>query len=495
MTIAGASGITISSAAYANSLVLDNATISQLSGTLTLTQGLVLEDSYLNLSGGTVVAPSGIGGNNGLIQGEGTIDASVASGVDLNAYGSLTVTGAFNGQSASIGYGVLELGAASSATIDFQGNAGTLKLDDPAAFTGAIGNFALGDTLDLSGLSVSGVSYSGNTLTVAETGGQQLSFTVNGTLTGDIATFASDGNGGTSVQFVMPGQSWAARASGDWSNPANWVSGSVPGATDNVLIAGANDVTITASEQAQSLVLDATNIGEVTETLTLAQGLTLNGSSIYLSGGTIIAPGEINGGGGEIYGDGTVIGNVSGQIGLSSWGGGTLDISGAYTPDGYAASIGPGSTLDLGAASSAQIWFDAGYPSTLKLDDPAAFTGQIDGAYAGDTIDLGGVTATGISYDGTTLTVTEAGGQQLTFAVGGGSYLDSLPLSFASDGNGGTDIQWTLPQGTWLEQARAIGQARRTGFPVPCHWQQTTRSSPKRKGATSRRLKALNLLC
>ncbi len=279
--IAGASNITISSAAYANSLLLSNATISQLSGTLTLAQGAVLDDSYLTLSGGTVIAPTGVGGNNGLIQGWGTIDGSVASGVYLNAYGSLTVTGAFNGQSASIGYGAtLELGAASSATIDFQANAGTLKLDDPAAFTGSIGNFAQGDTLDLSGLSVSGVSYSGNTLTVAETGGQQLSFTVNGTLTGDIATFASDGNGGTSVQFVMPGQSWAAGASGDWSNPANWVSGSVPGATDNVLIAGANDVTITASEQAQSLVLDATNIGEVTETLTLAQGLTLNGSSI-----------------------------------------------------------------------------------------------------------------------------------------------------------------------------------------------------------------------
>ena len=34
----------------------------------------------------------------------------------------------------------------------------------------------------------------------------------------------------------MATQSWLYGASGDWSNAANWVSGTVPGATDDVTI-------------------------------------------------------------------------------------------------------------------------------------------------------------------------------------------------------------------------------------------------------------------
>ena len=46
--------------------------------------------------------------------------------------------------------------------------------------------------------------------------------------------------------------------------------------------------------------------------------------------------------------------------------------------------------------------------SMLKLDNPASFTGQIDGLAVGDIIDLSGTAVTKAVIAGATLTVTES---------------------------------------------------------------------------------------
>ena len=121
-----------------------------------------------------------------------------------------------------------------AAPVIFDGGSATLKLDAPAAFTGAIEDVVVGDAIDLAGITASSATYSGSTLTINETNGQQLTYSnVSGSLTGDAVTVASDNNGGTLVYWgtapAATTQYWITGASGDWSDAADWESGAVPG--------------------------------------------------------------------------------------------------------------------------------------------------------------------------------------------------------------------------------------------------------------------------
>ena len=123
----------------------------------------------------------------------------------------------------------------------FDGGSATLKLDAPAAFTGAIEDVVVGDAIDLAGITASSATYSGSTLTINETNGQQLTYSnVSGSLAGDAVTVASDNNGGTLVYWgtapAATTQYWITGQSGDWSDAADWESGAVPGSTDGAVI-------------------------------------------------------------------------------------------------------------------------------------------------------------------------------------------------------------------------------------------------------------------
>ena len=99
----------------------------------------------------------------------------------------------------------LELSNGSANQTVFNGQLGTLKLDAPTAFTGSIYDITLGDTIDLVGITASSATYSGTTLTINETNGQQLIYNnVSGSVAGDIVTVASDNNGGTLVYWAQP---------------------------------------------------------------------------------------------------------------------------------------------------------------------------------------------------------------------------------------------------------------------------------------------------
>ena len=73
----------------------------------------------------------------------------------------------------------LELSNGGAAPVIFEGGSATLKLDAPAAFTGAIAGVVGGDTIDLAGITASSATYSGTTLTINETNGQQLIYTMS----------------------------------------------------------------------------------------------------------------------------------------------------------------------------------------------------------------------------------------------------------------------------------------------------------------------------
>ena len=85
-----------------------------------------------------------------------------------------------------------------SQSVTFTGGAGaTLKLEAPASK--ALTGFTAGDRIDLVGTSVSKVAVAATTLTVTTSAGN-LTFTSAG-VTGEVATFASDGSGGTYVSL------------------------------------------------------------------------------------------------------------------------------------------------------------------------------------------------------------------------------------------------------------------------------------------------------
>jgi FecR protein len=102
--------------------------------------------------------------------------------------------------------------------------------------------------------------------------------------------------------------------------------------------------------------------------------------------------------------------------------------------------IGAHATLTLDNADATIVDF-TGPDGTLVLQTPSDFTGVVKGLTTGDIIDLAGVTASSVTFDGTTLKVN---GTDTAFTVSGG-----LPpgdtFAFKDDGNGGTDLV-VLPQ-------------------------------------------------
>jgi hypothetical protein len=92
----------------------------------------------------------------------------------------------------------------------------------------------------------------------------------------------------------------------------------------------------------------------------------------------------------------------------------------------------PGCQLQHVAAASP----NAGW--TVTLDDPAAFTGTILGFVAGNTLDLTGRPATGLSFAGGVLAVQNGGTVVASLHFAGSC--TSADFSIGPDGHGGTEI-------------------------------------------------------
>ena len=144
--------------------------------------------------------------------------------------------------------------------------------------------------------------------------------------------------------------------------------------------------------------------------------------------------------GAELTGNGSVSEPIVNN-GTISAAGGLLDLNGPITGSGQL-NIGAGATLELGGATAETVSF-GGNVGTLKIDNPASFTGAITGLAAGDVIDLGGLTATSAVVNGSTLTLT-AGGQTYKYQVAGAGLAGNV-FALENDGHGGTILALGKP--------------------------------------------------
>src|SRR3974390_2690289 len=219
---------------------------------------------------------------------------------------------------------------------------------------------------------------------------------------------------------VMTTNYWIAGTSGDWSTASDWQSGVAPTATDDAVISNSNSVTVNGTAVAHSLSLNSSHVtisGSLSVGTSLVDG---SGSELIMSGGSVSA--QSISGNGYIFGYGVVNGAVTGGGIIIDAYGGTLEFTGPV-------------------ASPVSFHLAQGTPTTVKLDQPGAFTGYFDSIAVGDTIDLVGVSTSSESFDGSHLTINETNGQQLVYNFNN--------ISIAGDtlnvvtGSNGTEIYWT----------------------------------------------------
>jgi hypothetical protein len=126
---------------------------------------------------------------------------------------------------------------------------------------------------------------------------------------------------------------WKSGVNGDWSDAADWSTGTVPGAGDDVTIAasGKFTVTIDSAEAVHSLTFGGAVTEDATSTLSIASGdtLTLTGSSSFA---------------GAIGGAGT----------LALTGTAAMTIAGAVS-ESAALSLAAGTSLTIGAGDSLSL--------------------------------------------------------------------------------------------------------------------------------------------
>jgi T5SS/PEP-CTERM-associated repeat protein len=164
-----------------------------------------LKNGHLVLSGGSLSAKLlGLDARQ-LLSGDGTVVASSiinsatvqASGGTLSFMGSITGTGQVQIDAAS----TLSLGSgvSSGQEITFESATSKLALADPPAFAGTIAGFNKGDTIDLSKVVGISLTYSGDVLTVHESGGAVLALKFSGAYTQSSFGMTSDGHSGTFI--------------------------------------------------------------------------------------------------------------------------------------------------------------------------------------------------------------------------------------------------------------------------------------------------------
>ncbi len=454
-------GVTISASEsdQVRALSLSNTNLI-IQGALRVLGTMALSSSTVTMQGGALTA-SAFSGQSVLsvITGYGAVVGDLNFFVSLDAEGgTLKFTGRGNNQIATIGHdSCLDFtGGGLGHDVKFIGSNGTLQLDDPLHFdiSNSISQVDLTDKIDLRGLIATSVIYRGENLTVYYGSGQSITYTVEGSVAGSVAHATSDGAGGTVINWV-PAEAWLG-GPGSWTGASQWAGNNPPTLTDDVFVtnvgSGTSGAGVTVysgvAAVAQSLSLKGSNL-TVYGALNIGGGLNLASSTLSLAGGTVSAGAGIAGSSpsdqGLIFGYGSVSGTIGAGVTLEA-NGGTLKFTGAVTGTSVF-SVDANSTLEI-SANAPSVSF-TGRSATLQLDNPTNFTGQVTGLGTTDVLDLQGIVVTNATYGGTKLTVTYGTGQTLslnvlgTYKVSGASGGD--PVSFSSDGHGGTKINWSLP--------------------------------------------------
>src|SRR5688572_9589226 len=139
--------------------------------------------------------------------------------------------------------------------------------------------------------------------------------------------------------------SWVNPVSGNWNTAANWSSGSVPGAADDVVISavGTYTVTLNVNASVNSLTIGAASgtpsLANANQTLTIGSGTVGVNGAVNMTGGTLTVNGPLTVNGSFTFGGGTINGSskitnnsvftLSGNTG-KAWHNVTLDNIGTF---------------------------------------------------------------------------------------------------------------------------------------------------------------------
>jgi hypothetical protein len=256
-------------------------------------------------------------------------------------------------------------------------------------------------------------------------------FVVNAAAVTDRAGNAlGTGNQTTNFQVKQYSATWVNANGGDWSNPANWLTGVVPGAGDDVLINVPGNVTITFST-------GTTHIHSLhsTDAFTLSAGTLQVDTAVQvdnnftINGGTLKSAEVVKGSNGQGV-------NVASYFGNPTWDGVTLDADLDFSNAQYTnLTIVNGLTL---AGSTIRL---SGYNNGMTFSGDQALTGTGAVQLIGTLAHLNAANASTLTI-GSTITVTGAGsiGGQAVVNMGtvnantNGSTLAINPATFTNGG-------------------------------------------------------------
>ena len=295
---------------------------------------------------GTIVVTAGTGDDTLTISGD--LSSGLGDGDDIRFIGGAgreTIDA-----SAMTSNTVVEVQAGTGAISVLMGANETLKLDNPADFTGMISGLVAGDTIDLAaiGATTSATLGANDMLAVqGSSGSASLQFSTSENYADDSFLFSSDGNGGTDITAMSDSQNITLPSGNvlllvnDPAKLTGTISGFVAG--DTIDLAGIGTATI-ATVGANN-VLTVTGSGGGTLTVALPAGDT---ELIAATNGVVVFDTEIGAGT-------TVVGSSSGV-----------------------------------ASTQANFTFTSN-SSILALPDPWSANGTIYGAVTGDFVELVGV--------------------------------------------------------------------------------------------------------
>jgi hypothetical protein len=388
---------------------------------LTLNGGsadLLLGGSISGGLGGGGSSTGGVGGTGVFLNG-GTLttDGSIAGGAGGVSEG--------NGGGSGFGY------AAAGDAVDFGASPGTLIVDSSATFSGAIGGFAQGDTIDMTDLSAAQAASDFNSATHTLVTSANGTLTFAGAFSGEQFIFSADGSGGTDItvaeSVTTSMTSTVTVGSGNASSVAIaqgvTIAPTTSGATGVIVntpvAALTNAGSIYGGSGGIGVDLSAgtvTNLGSITGGGSVGNGS--GGAGVYLDGGTLITAGAISGGGtGSALGDAVLFGSqastlvvdpgatFNGHIVANAAVNDVLQLSGTVDPT----FVGLGSV----ATGFSTLVFDPGASWTVEATTPAITAlKSIEGFDSSDVIDLtdqtlvSGATAT---FSNDVLKITDGG--------------------------------------------------------------------------------------
>lgn len=438
-------GATLDDASLA---VLDNSNVTLGTGTadaatlLVGAQGLydIRTDNYIYANGTAVID------NTGEFEKTGFTGTSVIY-ADIDSTGTLAVNeGTLSLQGASntlagqvIGVGELDLRNASTSTLaaGVTLSVGTLDIYDSGTQVILAGSLVYKGLFTLGGST--GLTLNGNTFT--DDGSALLQGGVGGT--GDFVVAAS-----ADAQYLVITDGATLEVTGTLTQDHYITLGT--GTADHATIAiavGATYDLISDDSVNANGTATISNAGTLEKTGTdgtsTIDAAVVNTGQVDATIGTIDFQGTLTNDGTITAANAAVV--VAGALGQDAGKQGVFDIG------------ANGLVAVSGATAAAQTFAFTSTSGTLRISDPAAFAGAITGFTSGDTIDLAGIAANGLSYANGVLKVTETtnGTLDATYTLDAPGIANSGSLALVYDNNGGTAIvlnhvgpDFTNPGGT-----------------------------------------------